>query len=61
MVRHDVTINLIAGTITRKGLKVCEAVDDADGAGEARCEHVHLTRSAFHGEWNYRIDPELAA
>lgn len=64
MVRHDVTINLIAGTITRKGLKVCEAVDgadDADGAGEARFAHVHLTRSAFHGEWNYRIDPELAA
>jgi hypothetical protein len=67
MVRHEVTINLIAGTITRKGLKVCEGFDGADGgddadvAGEARFAHVHLTRSAFHGEWNYRIDPELAA
>ncbi|MBC7858696.1 MAG: ISAzo13 family transposase [Burkholderiaceae bacterium] len=64
MVRHEVTINLIAGTITRKGLRLCDAAgdgDDADAAGEARFEHVHLTRSAFHGEWNYRIDPELAA
>jgi hypothetical protein len=62
MVRHEVTINLIAGTITRKGLKLCEALDGADDdAGEARYEHIHLTRSAFHGEWNYRIDPELAA
>jgi hypothetical protein len=62
MVRHEVTINLIAGTITRKGLNLCAAADGADDdAGEARCEHIHLTRSAFHGEWNYRIDPELAA
>jgi hypothetical protein len=62
MVSHEVIINLIAGTTTRKGLKVHAELDDSlypvgIKVSEDEFKQIHLTRNTFHGEWNYRIDP----
>lgn len=62
LVSHEVIINLIAGTTTRKGLKVHAELDDSLYPAGIRVsddefKQIHLTRNTFHGEWNYRIDP----
>lgn len=45
---HEVIINLIAGTTTRKGLKVHAELDDSLYPAGIKVSD---------GEWNYRIDP----
>lgn len=62
LVSHEVIINLIAGTTTRKGLKVHAELDDSlypagSKVSDDEFKQIHLTRNTFHGEWNYRIDP----
>ena len=62
LVSHEVIINLIAGTTTRKGLKVHAELDDSlypagIKVSNDEFKQIHLTRNTFHGEWNYRIDP----
>lgn len=62
LVSHEVIINLIAGTTTRKGLKVHAELDDSlypagIKVSDDEFKQIHLTRNMFHGEWNYRIDP----
>ncbi len=62
LVSHEVIVNLIAATTTRKGLKVHAELDsktypkgtkvtDEDFAA------IHILRDEFHGEWNYTIMP----
>jgi len=58
----QVIVNLIAGTTTRKGLKVHAEIDDHSyPAGikvpDAEMDTIHLRRHEFHGEWNYEILP----
>lgn len=62
LISHEVIINLIAGTTTRKGLKVHAELDDSlypagIKVSDDEFKQIHLTRNMFHGEWNYRIDP----
>lgn len=62
LVSHEVIINLIAGTTTRKGLKVHAELDDSlypagIKVSDDEFKQIRLTRNTFHGEWNYRIDP----
>ena len=62
LVSHEVIINLIAGTTTRKGLKVHAELDDSlypagIKVSDDEFKQIHLIRNTFHGEWNYRIDP----
>lgn len=62
LVSHEVIVNLIAGTTTRKGLKVHAELDDSlypagIKVSDDEFKQIHLTRNTFHGEWNYRIDP----
>lgn len=62
LISHEVIINLIAGTTTKNGLKVHAELDDSlYPAGlkvsDAEFETITITRNEFHGEWNYRIDP----
>lgn len=62
LVSHEVIINLIAGTTTRKGLKVHAELDDSlypagIKVSDDEFKQINLTRNTFHGEWNYRIDP----
>lgn len=64
LISHEVIVNLIAGTTTRKGLKVHAELDDSlypSGmkVSDGEFEKICITRKAFHGEWNYRIDPTL--
>jgi hypothetical protein len=62
LISHEVIVNLIAGTTTRKGLKVHAELDDSSypsgiKVSDAEFEKIRITRNTFHGEWNYRIDP----
>jgi transposase len=57
-----VIVSLIAGTTTRKGLKVHAEIDDrAYPAGikvpDEEMAQINLRRDEFHGEWNYEILP----
>jgi transposase len=62
LVSHEVIVNLIAATTTRRGLTVRAELDPtlypkgvkvSDDEFAAIC----LTRDEFHGEWNYVITP----
>lgn len=64
LVSHEVIVNLIAGTTTRKGLKVYAELDDSSypsgiKISDTEFERICITPNVFHGEWNYRIDPNL--
>jgi Rhodopirellula transposase DDE domain len=64
LISHEVIVNLIAGATTRKGLKVHAQLDHSsypsgNKVSDAEFEKIRITRNAFHGEWNYRIDPQL--
>jgi transposase len=57
-----VIVSLIAGTTTRKGLKVHAEIDDRPyPAGikvpDQQMAQINLRREEFHGEWNYEILP----
>jgi DNA-binding phage protein len=57
-----VIVNLIAGTTTKKGLKVHAEIDGQSyPAGikvpDSTMAEIKLQREAFHGEWNYEILP----
>jgi DNA-binding phage protein len=57
-----VIVNLIAGTTTKKGLKVHAEIDGRNyPAGikvpDSEMAEIKLRRDAFHGEWNYEIMP----
>jgi hypothetical protein len=57
-----VIVSLIAGTTTRKGLKVHAELDTRSyPAGikvpDAVMEKINLRRDDFHGDWNYEVLP----
>jgi transposase len=57
-----VIVSLIAGTTTRKGLKVHAEVNDqcyppGIKVSDAEIDKINLRREEFHGEWNYEILP----
>ena len=64
LLSHEVVINLISSTSTKKGLKITACLDtrsyptgikvsDEDMAG------LSIERADFHGEWNYVISPRV--
>jgi len=62
LISLKVIVNLIAGTTTKKGLKVHAEIDAASyPAGvkvpDSEMAEIRLQRHAFHGEWNYEILP----
>jgi hypothetical protein len=61
-VSHEVLINLIAGTPMNSGLTAHAGQDDAHcmaglQASAVERQAISIARDAFHGDWNYRIDP----
>jgi transposase len=59
-----VIVSLIAGTTTKKGLKVHAEIDPRSyPAGikvpDEEMAQINLKRDPFHGEWNYEILPRL--
>lgn len=64
LVSHEVIVNLIASTTTRKGLTVkCELDTKKYAKGikvtDKEMSQVNIIRNEFHGEWNYSIHPNI--
>jgi hypothetical protein len=62
LVSHEVVINLIAATTTRKGLRIRAALDHGlyptgIKVSDEQLAAVNLIPGRFHGDWNYRIEP----
>jgi hypothetical protein len=60
---HEVIVNLIATTTTRKGLKIPAALDTAPyptgiKVTNQELAQVKISRHDFHGDWNYTIAPK---
>lgn len=59
---YETVVRLIAGTTTAKGLTVTCRLDRRNyppgrKISDEQMAEVHLTPQAFHGEWNYIIQP----
>lgn len=62
LISHEVIVNLIASTTTKKGLLVQAQLDTAKypagrKVSEQEIAQMDLRRDSFHGEWNYAIFP----
>ena len=62
LVSYETVVNLIGHTKTRSGLKVKALLDTKRyQTGERFAEHdmnaLRLKRHAFHGDWNYTLEP----
>jgi hypothetical protein len=62
LVTHQVIVNLIAATTTKKGLVVRSRLDEriypkGRRVSDKQLALVNLVPHAFHGEWNYTIRP----
>ena len=61
LISYEVIINLIAATTTSTGLDVYARLDQNEypklEVTDAELAAVNLTPDAFHGEWNYSINP----
>src|SRR3989338_6660493 len=62
LVSHEVIVNLIAATTTRKGLKVRAELDSnlyqkGIKVSDQEFAAIRISRDDFHGEWNYVISP----
>ena len=62
LVTHQVIVNLIAATTTKRGLSVRSRLDThrypkGRRVSDAQLARVHLEPHRFHGEWNYTIHP----
>lgn len=62
LVSHEVIVNLIAATTTRKGLKVRAELDSKPypkgiKVTDEEFAAIRILRDEFHGEWNYTITP----
>ena len=63
LVSHEVIVDLIAATTTQTGLRVEAEFDQGNyptniKVADADMAKLRLERHAFHGEWNYSIQPE---
>lgn len=62
---YETVVQLMGATTTGKGLKVKARLDKRRyrtglRVSQAEMKKLHLVRSDFHGEWNYRIEPNSA-
>jgi hypothetical protein len=65
LLSYETVVNLIGGTRTRSGLQVKALLDTRTYAtGRAvtaqQVRDLHLTRHAFHPDWNYTLRPRTA-
>lgn len=63
LISHEVIVNLIAATRTKKGLKVnCELDTNSYPKGVKVSKHemeaLNLVADDFHGDWNYELQPQ---
>jgi Rhodopirellula transposase DDE domain len=62
LISHEVIVNLIAATTTRKGLKVRSELDSnlypkGIKVSDRAFSTIRIDSDDFHGEWNYVISP----
>lgn len=62
LVTHQVIVDLISATTTRKGLQVHSRLDErhyqtSRRVSDIQLESVNLEPDSWHGEWNYTIHP----
>ena len=64
LVSHQVIVDLIAATSTKTGLKVRAQIDSnlypSGKVSDKQVAALHIERDAFHGEWNYKILPQVS-
>jgi len=63
LVSHEVIVNLIANTATRKGLKIKAELDPGSyptgiKVTDEELSRIRLKRATFHGDWNYYVLPK---
>ena len=63
LISHEVIVNLIAATTTRRGLRVkCELDTNLYPYGlkisKKELKQLNIKCDEFHGEWNYKINPK---
>ncbi len=63
LISHQVVVQLISATTTRKGLRVHAELDTAKYPTHVKVtkdqmRQVNLHPHPFHGEWNYTIEPK---
>lgn len=66
LVTHQVIVELIAATTTRKGLQVHSRLDErhysmAKRVSDKQLAEVNLVPDPWYGEWNYTIHPQSDA
>lgn len=64
LVSREVVVNLIASTTTTTGLKVMAALDEGQypvgiKVSDEQFNSINIEGNSFHGEWNYKIFPQL--
>lgn len=64
LITHQVIVDLISATTTRKGLKVYSRLDEQHyqtnrRVSDKQMESINLEPDSWHGEWNYTIHPNL--
>ena len=62
LVSYRVIVDLISATTTDTGLTVRCELDSADYpkgivVSDQEMDGLHISRDAFHGEWNYTMQP----
>jgi hypothetical protein len=60
LISHEVIVNLIGATTTKKGLKIVAQLDPQKyktgiKVSDEELEQVNIQKNEFHGEWNYTI------
>ena len=62
LVSHEVIVQLIASTRTKRGLRVKAEIDaniypKGTAVSDSEFDSIRLDRDEFHGDWNYLIRP----
>jgi hypothetical protein len=66
LLSYEAVVNLIGGTITKSGLRVKAMLDRSTYAtgekiSDEEMQTLQLKPHAFHGDWNYTLEPHRAA
>ena len=62
LISHEVIVNLIAATTTRRGLRIRAELDTNSyptgrKVTDTETAALRIDRDSFHGEWNYTLRP----
>lgn len=65
LTNHEIVVNLIGNTTTREGLSIQAELDEnkypkGKKVSDEEVNSVKICRAKFHGEWNYKIEPNCS-